>query len=86
MIFVCSLEQICTVGKAGMGLNYRGYAISDLAEHCIFEEVAYLLIYGSLPTQRQLDACMDFKLLYIYFKLCIVATAIEHLLSRRCSH
>ncbi len=30
----------------------------DLAEHCIFEEVSYLLIHGSLPTQKQLDSCM----------------------------
>jgi 2-methylcitrate synthase len=46
---------ICTVGKKGMGLMYRGYSIVDLAAKCIFEEVAFLLIYGSLPTQAQLD-------------------------------
>lgn len=46
---------VCTVGKKGMGLMYRGYSIVDLAKHCCFEEVAYLLIYGSLPTQTQLE-------------------------------
>lgn len=45
---------IATVGQEGVGLNYRGYSIYDLAEHSNFEEVAYLLIYGDLPTQTQL--------------------------------
>ncbi|MFA5959138.1 MAG: 2-methylcitrate synthase [Tatlockia sp.] len=47
-------SAIATVGQEGKGLNYRGYSIDDLAEHASFEEVAYLLIYGSLPTQSQL--------------------------------
>lgn len=47
---------IATVGKEGVGLTYRGYDIHALAEHGTFEEVAYLLIYGELPTQTQLDA------------------------------
>ena len=47
---------ICTVGKEGVGLTYRGYGIHDLAEHANFEEVAYLLIHGKLPTQSELDA------------------------------
>jgi 2-methylcitrate synthase len=42
---------ICTVGKEGAGLTYRGYDIYDLAEYARFEEVAYLLHYGRLPTQ-----------------------------------
>jgi 2-methylcitrate synthase len=46
-------SAISTVGT-GHGLLYRGYNISELAENCVFEEVAYLLIYGSLPTQQQL--------------------------------
>ncbi|MGH7772296.1 MAG: bifunctional 2-methylcitrate synthase/citrate synthase [Candidatus Binatia bacterium] len=46
---------IATVGKEGMGLNYRGYSISDLAEHSTFEEVAYLLTYGRLPNQKELS-------------------------------
>lgn len=45
---------ICTVGKEGLGLNYRGYSITDLAENSTFEEVAYLLIYGTLPNEKQL--------------------------------
>ena len=47
---------ICTVGKEGAGLTYRGYDIYDLAEHARFEEVAYLLHYGRLPSQAELDA------------------------------
>lgn len=47
---------ICTVGKAGVGLTYRGYSIQDLALHASFEEVAYLLLYGRLPTANELRA------------------------------
>lgn len=47
---------LCTVGKSGTGLTYRGYDIHDLAENAEFEEVAYLLLYGELPTQVQLEA------------------------------
>jgi len=47
---------LCTVGKTGSGLTYRGYDIKDLAENAQFEEVAYLLLYGKLPTQAELDA------------------------------
>lgn len=46
---------IATVGKEGRGLTYRGYSIGDLAEHARFEEVAYLLLYGKLPTQTELE-------------------------------
>ena len=46
---------IATVGKEGVGLTYRGYSIHDLAEHATFEETAYLLIHGKLPTQIELD-------------------------------
>ncbi len=46
---------ICTVGKEGKGLTYRGYSISDLAAQATFEEVAYLLIYGHLPTKNELN-------------------------------
>lgn len=45
---------ISTVGKEGVGLTYRGYDIHDLAKYSTFEEVAYLLIYGQLPTLTQL--------------------------------
>jgi len=48
-------SAICTVGKQGKGLNYRGYSIEDLAAHASFEEVAYLLLYEKLPTRTELD-------------------------------
>ncbi len=46
--------SLCTVGKSGTGLTYRGYDISDLADHATFEEIAYLLLYGALPTSDEL--------------------------------
>ena len=46
---------LSTVGQEGCGLTYRGYAIEDLAAHATFEEVAWLLLRGDLPTQRTLD-------------------------------
>ncbi|HAT1819768.1 TPA: 2-methylcitrate synthase [Legionella pneumophila] len=52
---VAGQSAIATVGLAGKGLNYRGYSINDLAEYASFEEVAYLLHYGELPTQQKLD-------------------------------
>ena len=48
-------SSICTVGHTGNDLHYRGYDIIDLADKCRFEEVAYLLIYGTLPNQVELD-------------------------------
>jgi 2-methylcitrate synthase len=47
---------ISTVGKEGLGLTYRGYDIHELAEKATFEEVAYLLIYGTLPDKTELDS------------------------------
>ena len=47
---------LCTVGKEGSGLTYRGFTIEELAAKAEFEEVAYMLLYGELPTQEQLDA------------------------------
>ncbi len=47
---------LCTVGVEGVGLTYRGYGIADLCKHSCFEEVAYLLLYGQLPTIDQLTA------------------------------
>ena len=46
---------LCTVGRSGNDLSYRGYDILDIAETCEFEEIAYLLIHGHLPTQTELD-------------------------------
>src|SRR5262245_60220451 len=52
---VAGQTSISTVGKEGMGLTYRGYSINDLAEKATFEEVAFLLLYGHLPKQSELD-------------------------------
>ena len=45
---------LCTVGRSGNDLHYRGYDILDVAEACEFEEIAYLLIHGRLPTPAEL--------------------------------
>ncbi|MES9815047.1 MAG: 2-methylcitrate synthase [Candidatus Thiodiazotropha sp.] len=47
---------ICTVGRTGNDLHYRGYDILDFAEKAEFEEIAYLLIHGALPTAAELAA------------------------------
>lgn len=52
---VAGRSAIATVGLAGKGLNYRGYSIEDLAANATFEEVAYLLQYGTLPTRDELE-------------------------------
>lgn len=52
---VAGKTALCTVGVSGSGLTYRGYDIKDLAEKCEFEEIAYLLFNGQLPTQQELD-------------------------------
>lgn len=48
--------KLCTVGKSGSGLTYCGYDVADLTENATFEEVAYLLFNGELPTVEQLAA------------------------------
>lgn len=55
---VAGETALCTVGKSGSGLTYCGYDIKELAQKVSFEEVAYLLAHGELPTQSQLD---DYK-------------------------
>jgi 2-methylcitrate synthase len=47
---------ICTVGRSGNDLHYRGYDILDIAESCEFEEIAYLLIHEKLPDPAELAA------------------------------
>ena len=47
---------LCTVGRTGNDLHYRGYDIRDLAAHCSFEEVAHLLVHGWLPDPAELAA------------------------------
>ena len=51
---VAGRTDICTVGKEGAGLTYRGYDIYDLADNACFEEVAYLLHHGRLPNGSEL--------------------------------
>ena len=45
---------LCTVGRTGNDLHYRGYDILDVADACEFEEIAYLLVHGKLPTVSEL--------------------------------
>ena len=51
---VAGETRLCTVGKEGSGLTYLGYDIQSLADNAQFEEVAYLLQFGELPTAEQL--------------------------------
>ena len=44
---------LCTVGRTGNDLHYRGYDILDIADACEFEEIAYLLVHGKLPNARR---------------------------------
>ncbi|MFC4623539.1 2-methylcitrate synthase [Comamonas nitrativorans] len=50
---------LCTVGKTGNDLHYRGYDILELADQCEFEEVAHLLVHGKLPTRAELKGYKD---------------------------
>ncbi|CAG8868797.1 2-methylcitrate synthase [Pseudomonas fluorescens] len=52
---VAGQTALSTVGQAGAGLTYRGYDVRELAADAEFEEVAYLLLYGELPSQAELD-------------------------------
>jgi len=51
---VAGNTALCSVGRTGNDLNYRGYDILEIAEACEFEEIAYLLIHGKLPTRAEL--------------------------------
>jgi len=53
---VAGNTALCTVGRTGNDLHYRGYDILDVAETCEFEEIAYLLVHGQLPTAAELTA------------------------------
>ena len=55
---IAGQTSLCTVGASDAGLTYRGFDINTLAEKARFEEVAYLLLYGKLPNQMELDACL----------------------------
>src|SRR3970040_2883907 len=47
---------LCTVGRSGNDLHYRGYDILDIAEQCEFEEIAHLVVHERLPTRTELAA------------------------------
>jgi 2-methylcitrate synthase len=51
---VAGNTALCTVGRSGNDLHYRGYDILDVADVCEFEEIAYLIVHGELPTKAQL--------------------------------
>ncbi len=53
---VAGNTALCSVGKSGNDLHYRGFDIKDLAQGCEFEEVAHLLIHGTLPNQLELKS------------------------------
>ena len=53
---VAGNTALCTVGRTGNDLHYRGYDILDVAEQCEFEEIAHLLVHGTLPTRGELNA------------------------------
>jgi 2-methylcitrate synthase len=53
---VAGNTALCTVGRTGKDLHYRGYNILDIADVCEFEEIAHLLVYGTLPTAQDLVA------------------------------
>jgi 2-methylcitrate synthase len=56
---VAGNTALCTVGRTGNDLHYRGYDILDIAERCEFEEIAHLLIHERLPNAAQLTAYKD---------------------------
>ena len=53
---VAGNTALCTVGRTGNDLNYRGYDILDIADVCEFEELAFLLVHGKLPNVAELNA------------------------------
>ncbi|MBS7813103.1 bifunctional 2-methylcitrate synthase/citrate synthase [Roseococcus pinisoli] len=53
---VAGNTAICTVGRSGNDLHYRGYDILEIAERCEFEEIAHLLVHGQLPSAAELTA------------------------------
>jgi len=69
---------ICSVGRSGNDLHYRGYAIHDLATNCEFEEVAYLLVHDKLPKPSEL-ATYKAKLRALRDLPLVVRTVLESL-------
>lgn len=75
---VAGETAISTVGKEGVGLTYRGYSVDDLSEHASFEEVAYLLLEGRLPSKTELSAYEE-KLISLRSLPMALATVLEQL-------
>ena len=69
---------LCTVGRTGNDLHYRGYDILDMADVCEFEEIAHLLVHGKLPTPAELRAYKA-KLKALRGLPASVKEALEHL-------
>ena len=69
---------LCTVGRSGNDLHYRGYDILDVAAQCEFEEIAHLLVHGKLPTAPELAAYKT-KLKSLRGLPAAVKTALEQL-------
>src|SRR5688500_14479306 len=69
---------LCTVGRSGNDLHYRGYNILHIADRCEFEEIAYLLVHGKLPTQTELEVYKG-KLARLRGLPAIVRTVLEQL-------
>lgn len=70
--------ELCTVGRSGNDLNYRGYDILDIADTCEFEEIAYLLIHGKLPNAPEL-ANYKVKLAQLRGLPTVVRNVLEHI-------
>jgi 2-methylcitrate synthase len=69
---------LCTVGRTGNDLHYRGYDILEIADRCQFEEIAYLLVHGKLPNRAELSGYKT-KLKSLRGLPAIVRTALEAL-------
>ena len=69
---------LCTVGKTGNDLHYRGYDILDIATECEFEEIAYLLVHEKLPNRAEL-AAYKAKLKSLRLLPAAVTTVLEQL-------
>jgi 2-methylcitrate synthase len=75
---VAGNTALCTVGRTGNDLHYRGYDILDIATQCEFEEIAYLLVHEKLPNAAQLAAYKS-KLKSLRALPASVATVLEQL-------
>jgi len=71
-------SAVCTVGRTGNDLHYRGYDIVELARQATFEEVSYLLVHGELPTQSELKDYVK-KLKSLRGLPALVKTVLEHI-------